>query len=251
MESSLFALTDRVALVTGSGRGIGKAIALGLADAGADVVVAARTVSEIESTASEIRAKGRRALAVPTDTRDSEQVSNLVHRTVQKMGSIDILVNNAGGTFAASFLDISERAWDAVMSENLRSTFLCIKAVGQEMVNRGGGNIINVSSMAGLGPWPRLGPYASAKAGIISLTQSLAVEWAPYHVRVNAIAPGFIVTRGTKEYLGEAQLRRIPLRRFGEPEDIAGAAIYLASRASDYVTGATIVINGGLTTLVD
>jgi len=253
---AMFSLAGKVAIVTGGGRGIGRAIALGLAQAGADVVVAARTAVEIEDTAAKIRGEGRKAVAIPTDVRNVEQVANMRDKTLDLFGRVDILVNNAGSTFYAPALKMSANAWEAIIRENLNSVFFCSRLVGEVMVRQKSGNIINISSVVGLGPFPGGAHYAAAKAGIISLTKTLAVEWAPYNVRVNAIAPGFIVTEGSdivaQERPGrrEAQLRRIPLGRLGKPEDIVGVTIFLASNASAYVTGETIVVDGALTTTV-
>lgn len=256
MVLAMFSLAGKVAIVTGGGRGIGRAIALGLAQAGADVVVAARTAVEIEDTAAKIRGEGRKAVAIPTDVRNVEQVANMRDKTLDLFGRVDILVNNAGSTFYAPALKMSANAWEAIIRENLNSVFFCSRLVGEVMVRQKSGNIINISSVVGLGPFPGGAHYAAAKAGIISLTKTLAVEWAPYNVRVNAIAPGFIVTEGSdivaQERPGrrEAQLRRIPLGRLGKPEDIVGVTIFLASNASAYVTGETIVVDGALTTTV-
>lgn len=250
MILSKFALTDRVAIVTGAGRGIGKGIALGFAQAGAHVVACARTVEQIEATAEEIRALGRKSLAIPTDVRESEQVDNMVSKTVEEFGRIDILVNNAGGLFVVAVLDMSERAWDAIIRENLKSVFLCSKAVAKVMVEQKKGSIVNLASMAGRTGSPGMAHYGAAKAGIINLTQSLSAEWAPYKIRVNAIAPGPVWTPGapivwpTPEVQAQV-VSRVLLGRFGQPEDIAAAAIYLASDASDWVTGQTFEINGG------
>lgn len=252
MEMSLFSLEGQVAIVTGAGRGIGKAIALGLADAGAEVVVAARTVSEIENTANEIIAKGRKALAIPADVRLSERVDNLMEKTVAQFGRIDILVNNAGGSFAASTLELNERGWDALMAENLRSVFLCSRAAAKVMIKNGKGSIINISSVAGFRPYSSNAAYGAAKAGVINLTMTLAIDLAPYGIRVNCIAPGPIVTeralqiRRFDRELMEGRLASIPLGRLGQTQDIIGAVIYLASEASSYVTGQTLIIDGGL-----
>lgn len=250
MILSKFALTDRVAIVTGSGRGIGKGIALGFAQAGAHVSGCARTVEEIEATADEIRALGRRSLAIRTDVRESEQVDEMVRKTVEEFGRIDILVNNAGGLFVVAVLDMSERAWDAIIRENLKSVFLCSKAVAKVMVEQRKGSIVNLASMAGRTGSPGMAHYGAAKAGIINLTQSLAAEWAPYKIRVNAIAPGPVWTPGAATVWPTPELQaqvvsRILLGRFGQPEDIAAVAIYLASDASDWVTGQTFDVNGG------
>jgi len=255
-DLSMFALTDKVAIITGGGRGIGRAIALGLARVGADVVVAARTAAEIEDTAAKVRNEGRKALAILADVQDVDQVTSLLDKTLDSFSRVDILVNNAGGTYPARVVDMSASVWEAQLKENLSSVFIWSKIIGEVMAKQKAGNIINMSSVAGLGPYPSIAPYAASKAGIISLTQTLAVEWAPYNIRVNAIAPGFIMTPAITKTapessdLRQSQLKRIPLGRFGKPEDIVGVAIFLASDASAYVTGETIVVNGGLTTTV-
>lgn len=251
MVLSSFSLTGRVAIVTGAGRGIGKAIALGLADAGADVVVAARTASDIEATAGEIAAKGRKALAVPTDVRQSDQVDNLVDKAVAQFGTIDILVNNAGGYFVASTTELSEGGWDAIIRENLKSVFLCSKAAAKVMMGQKKGNIINVASVVGFRAYSSNAAYGAAKAGIINFTKTLAVDLAPYNIRVNAIAPGFIATPGSLQLLEvdkglKAMVDRIPLGRLGQPEEVAQGIVYLASDASSYVTGQTLLVDGGV-----
>jgi NAD(P)-dependent dehydrogenase (short-subunit alcohol dehydrogenase family) len=189
MSSPPFSLEDKVAIVTGAGRGIGKAIALGMADAGAHVVAAARTAADIEATASEIVAKGRKALAVATDVRLNDQVTNLVDRTVNEFGRVDILVNNAGGSFIVSTMEMSEGGWDAIIRENLKSVFLCSKAAAKVMMNQKKGAIINIASVAGLRAYTPNAAYGVAKAGIVNLTKTLAIDLAPYNIRVNAIAP--------------------------------------------------------------
>jgi len=254
MSLSLFSLEGKVAIVTGAGRGIGKAIALGLADAGADVVVAARTASDIETIANEVTAKGRRALAVPTDVRFSDQVTNLIEKTMSKFGRIDILVNNAGGTFAAPTMELSEGGWDAIVRENLKSVFLCSKAAARVMTEQKKGSIISIASVAGLKAYLNNAAYGAAKAGIINFTKTLSVDLASCNIRVNAIAPGFIATHGALQFQKDVPTERMqrrlastPLGRFGQPEEIVGGVIYLASDASSYVTGQTLVIDGGLT----
>lgn len=244
-----FALTDRVAIVTGGGRGIGKGIALAFAEVGADVVVAARTVAEIEATAAEIRLLGRKALAIPTDVRQGDQVANMVNKTMEEFGRIDILVNNAGGNFYKPFLELSEGGWDATIKINLKSVFLCTQAVGKIMVEQRRGSIINIASVAGFGPDTLSPAYGVAKAGVINLTQTLGLDWGPYHVRINAIAPGWVKNPRYQIDEEQRQLRisAIPLGRQGEPSDIAAGAIFLASDASEWVTGATLVMDGGPT----
>ena len=247
----MFSLEGRVAIVTGASRGIGKTLALGLAQAGADVVVAARTADRLDRTADEIRVLGRRALAIPTDVRINEQVINMVEKTLEEFKRVDILVNNAGSGFFSPTIKVSEGGWNAIMRENLTQYFLCCKAVAETMMEQVQGSIINISSVESLRATISNPAYAASKAGINSLTQSLAVEWAPHHIRVNAIIPGHIGTRGVLKILDEHSnlqdmLERVPLGRIGQPEDIVGATVYLASDASSYVTGTTIHLNGGL-----
>ncbi|MBI4188006.1 MAG: glucose 1-dehydrogenase [Chloroflexi bacterium] len=257
MSLSMFDLTDRVAIVTGSGRGIGKAIALGFADAGANVVVCARTLADIEDTAARVRAKGRKALAVVTDTRNVDQVASMVQKALAYFGKIDILVNNAGGGVGGD-VDIRRMTfedWKAAIDLNLNSTFICTKAVSEHMIKRKTGNIINMSSIVGTGPFGVYTNYSAAKAAIISFTQLQAIPFAADNIRINAIAPGYIETSSAlaQRIKNDAEFRktfleRIPLGRIGKPEDVVGAAIYLASDASSYVTGSTIVVSGAIST---
>ena len=251
----MFSLTGKVAIVTGAGKGVGQAIALGFAQAGADVVVAARTVADIEDTAAKIKVEGRKALAIPTDVRNVDQVTNMLHKTLDLFSRVDILVNNAGGMVATPAIHMSADAWEETIKENLTSIFICSRIVGELMAAQKGGNIINIGSTYGLGPSTSNAAYGAAKAGTISLTKSLAVDWARYNIRVNAIAPGCIETPATHGLYQDpkarqARLKMIPLGRIGKPADIVGVAIYLASDASAYVTGETIVVNGGLTSTV-
>ena len=252
--SSPFSLEGKVAIVTGSGRGIGKALALGLAQAGADVVVLARTAADIENTAGEVRSLGRRALAVPTDVRSGDQVAGMVEATLKEFGRVDILVNNAGASFLTPTLELSEGGWDALVRENLKTPFLCAKAVAGAMMSQGKGSIINISSTEGMRSAATCAAYAAAKAGVINLTRSLAVEWAP-HIRVNCICPGFIENPGLPRALEadgglKEKLSRVPLRHMGKPEDIVGGVVYFASDASSYVTGALLAIDGGFTSVL-
>ena len=213
------------------------------------MVVADKDVGLGEIVVGEIEALGRTALLSKVDVRESEQVSEMVQGCMLKFGRVDILVNNAGGFFVAPVMEISEKGWDAVVRLNLKSTFLCSKAVAGIMMEKKKGVILNIASSSGEGPSPGSAHYGAAKAGVISLTQTLAVEWAPY-VRVNAIAPGVIATPGTR-FIWEDETRRariesgVPLGRYGQPEDIAAAALYLVSDASDYVTGQVLDVNGG------
>jgi len=251
--NSLFSLEDRVAIVTGGGRGTGRGIALELAKAGADVVVAARTAESIEGVATEIRHLGRKALAVPTDVRLTEQVANLVKRTLEEFRRIDILVNNVGASFLKPALELSERGFDSLLRENLTGCFLCCKAVAETMIKQGKGSIINIASTEGLRAAPTNPAYGAAKAGVINLTQSLAVEWAPHNIRVNTVVPGFIETAFPYS-LEVPHLRdlfdRVPLKRAAKIEEIGAAAVYFASDAANCVTGAMIVIDGGMNCLL-
>lgn len=257
MDASIFALTDRVAIVTGSGQGIGKAIALCFADFGANLVIVERVAETRENTAAEIRAKGRKALALDVDVRDSDQVANMVSRTLAEFSRIDVLVNNVGGEFIAPFLDYSEKGWDAIVRQNLKSNFLCTQAVGRVMVEQKKGCIVNIASLAGINPLPLHGPYSAAKAGIISLTRYLCSEWGRHNIRVNAIAPGDTLTPGVMAIIGkqpeilEERLKKIPLGRFGQPEDVARAALFLASDAAAHISGVTLPVDGGQLTVFD
>lgn len=250
--SSLFSLEGKVAVVTGASKETGKTIAIEMAKAGADVVVSARTVEGIEKAAAEIRGLGRRSLAVPTDVREATQVDNMVQKALESFGRVDILVNNAGSDFMAPALELSEKGWDAMVRLNLKSHFICSKAVIGTMIKQGGGNIVDIASTEGLRAAPSNPAYGAAKAGLINLVKTLAVEWAQYNVRVNAVAPGFIETPVLPMALeGYPHLRdiygRIPLRRATRQTEVAAAVIYLASDAAACTTGITIAVDGGMT----
>jgi len=247
-----FSLAGQVAVVTGGKRGIGKAIALAFAEAGADVAVCGRMVKdgELEAVAKEIRRLGRRSLAIKADTSRKADVDNLVQKIVAEFGAIDILVNNAGIVNVAPLLDMSEADWDEVINIDLKGYFLCSQAVGKRMVERRKGNIINIASIFGLKTVPTRGAYSVAKAGVIMLTRVLARELGAYSIRANAIAPGMVRTEFSREgWTNPEILKRAnaetPLGRIAETDDIVGAALFLASDASNYVTGHTIVVDGG------
>jgi 7-alpha-hydroxysteroid dehydrogenase len=243
-----FSLKGKVAVVTGAGRGIGQGIALGFAEAGADVVCTARTADQIEATAAQVRQSGRKALAVACDVRDTDQVNTMVHAATQEFGHIDILVNNAGGGLFRSVMGASQRSFESDLRTNLISAFLCIKAIAPLMQKQKSGSIINISSRESQMPSLGMGAYGAAKAGINSITKTLAWELAPY-VRVNAILPGSVLTPTNVDFLGSVKdllVEATPVGRTGKPEDIALAAIYLASSASEWVTGKLLEVDGGM-----
>jgi NAD(P)-dependent dehydrogenase (short-subunit alcohol dehydrogenase family) len=250
-----FSLNGKVALITGGSRGIGKATALGFARAGADVAIASRKLPDLEQVADEIRGLGRKALPVAAHVARLEEIKNLVQTVNKEFGRIDILVNNAGTSPALSpMLDLEERLWDSIMNLNLKGVIFLSQAVARIMKEHDGGTIINVASIAGFRHEPNIGVYSISKSAVVMATKIMAEEWAKYNIRVNAIAPGHIHTRlgdsifeAVPEYKKEF-LDRIPMRRIGDPDEIVGAMIYLASDASSYVTGTTIVVDGGTLT---
>lgn len=243
-----FSLKDKVAIVTGAGRGIGQGIAVGFAEAGADVICTSRTMEQIEETAARVRQRGRKALALACDVRDADQVENMVKSTIQEFGRIDILVNNAGGGLFRSVMGASQRSFESDLRTNLTSVFLCIKAVAPIMLEQKSGSIVNISSREGQIPALGMGAYGAAKAGVNNLTKTLAWELAP-HIRVNSILPGSVLTPTNIDFLGSVQdmlIEATPVKRTGTPEDIALAAIYLASSASGWVTGKLLEVDGGM-----
>jgi len=240
-----FKLQGKVALVTGGGRNLGKVIALLLAEAGADVAVTSRTISETQKTVEEIRQKGQKALAFSMDVTDFTQVEKVTKQVASEFGRIDILVNNAATRSFKSLLEMSEDEWRGVIDTNLTGAFLCCKAVGPFMVQQGGGRVINISSGLGFHGAVNRTAYCASKGGLILLTRALALEWAPYNIFVNSVAPGLLTTApGSKEVL-EARATKIPLKRMGRPDEIAPLIVYLASEACTYMTGETILVNGG------
>ncbi|MBI5966298.1 MAG: SDR family oxidoreductase [Deltaproteobacteria bacterium] len=256
MGGNLFSLKGKVALITGGSRGIGRAIALAFAEAGADVVVCSRNKKppELEKVAEEIRAMGRKALAIPAHVGKKEDVQNLVQKTLQEFGRIDILVNNAGGNPVLSTLvSLEEEAFEKVMEVNLKGAFLMTKAVAREMIKQGGGRIINISSISGLrARADGTGAYCISKAAMNMMTQVLARELAPHNILVNAIAPGSIKTEFSRVNWTDPERRaqritEIELKRFGEPEEVMGLALFLASAASSFITGEIIRVDGGQT----
>ena len=241
--------TDKTAIVTGAGSGIGKAIALELATRGCDVAVCGRRLEPVQATAAEITALGRRAYAASADVSNGESVTAFVADVLKAFGHIDILVNNAGLTRDNLLIRMSEEEWDAVLGTNLKGAFLFAKAVARPMMKQRSGAIVNISSVVGLIGNPGQCNYAASKAGLIALTQSLAKELASRNIRVNAVAPGFIVSQMTDalpDDLKSAMLAQIPAGRFGQVTDIAKAVAFLAGPDASYITGQTLSVNGGL-----
>ncbi len=251
METSYLSLAGKIALVTGGSRGIGKAIALTFADAGADVVIASRKLPDLEKVAADITATGRKVLCVPTHTKKVEDLENLVQKTMDEFARIDVLVNNAAtNPGMGPIVDTEESVYDHIMDTNLKGYFIMSKLVGRIMRDQKSGNIINVSSAGGVSPAEGLGPYCISKAGINMLTKQMALEMGPYNVRVNAIAPRIVKTDFSKalwtnEKLMEREFKFTPLKCVATPEEIAQTALYLASSATNYMTGHILVINGG------
>jgi dehydrogenase/reductase SDR family protein 4 len=247
-----FSLKGKVALVTGGSRGIGKAIAVGVARAGADVVLASRKLPDLEEVAKEIKGLGRKSVAVAAHVGRLEEINNLVTKVKEEFGRIDILVNNAGtNPTMDQAMEIEERAWDSIMNLNLKGLFFLSQAVAKLMKEQGGGKIINVASIEGITPGI-LPVYAISKAGVIMATKVMAQQWAKYGIRVNAIAPGLTRTRFSEALWSNpdilsAAMMMTPMARVAEPEEMVGAVIFLASDASGYVTGQVLAVDGGAT----
>jgi 7-alpha-hydroxysteroid dehydrogenase len=247
-----FRLDGSVAVVTGSGRGIGRGIAIGLAECGADVVVTARRTNEIEAVVAEVEARGRRALGIAGDITDAEVVRDIVARTVAEMGRLDIWVSNAGGSEHKGnypTLEMPDEHWDAQFALNLRPHFVAAKACAPVM--QPGSSIIGISSTTTLGPSPRYAAYGAAKAAMNHLTRTLSIDLAPKRIRANAIAVGIVPTEslftigGADDEALAAMTKSVPLGRLGDPADVAAAVVYLSSPAGEWVTGQTLVVNGG------
>ena len=251
MGLELFSLENKVALVTGASRGIGRAIAIGFAEAGADVAVAARNEEDLKTLAKEIEALGRKSLVIPTDVTQRDQIETMITRTVEELGGLHVLVNNAGGTrFMSPIVGLRPDGWDKALALNLDSVFHATQLGAQAMLAGGGGSIIQISSVAGINGAPTLSYYSAAKGGVRLLSQAVAKELATSNIRVNSIAPGWVATDLNAFAHNDENLRKsieesVPMNRFAEPEEIVGAAIFLASDAASYVTGTTLVIDGG------
>jgi 2-deoxy-D-gluconate 3-dehydrogenase len=243
-----FDLSGKVAIVTGANTGIGQAIAVALAEAGADVALAGR--SRADDTAEQVRAAGRRAALIEADLSTVAPVGAVVDETLAELGGLDILVNNAGIIRRADAAEFSEEDWDSVIDTNLKSLFFLCQAAGRRMIGQGSGKIVNIASLLSFQGGIRVPSYAAAKSGVAGLTKALANEWAGRGVNVNAIAPGYIATNNTAalqadETRNRQILERIPAGRWGDPKDIAGAAVFLASPAADYINGHVLAVDGG------
>ncbi|MEO6468383.1 MAG: glucose 1-dehydrogenase [Acidimicrobiia bacterium] len=250
MITDRFDLTGRVAIVTGAGKGIGAGCALGLAEAGADVALAARTASDLDAVAARITALGRRAIAVPTDVTDAEQLQTLVTRTVEELGRVDVLVNNAGGWDPRAVMATSPRNVEAAFKFNVLAAFTLTQLCVPHMVEGGGGSVVNISSRAASMVQPCFVAYATAKAALSMMTRAMAPELAPA-IRVNAIEVGGVETAALEHVLTDDSVRHqlesgTPMQRIGQPEDIAAAVLYLASDAASWVTGKIFEVDGGV-----
>jgi len=253
MNLNRFSLNGKVALITGGRRGIGKTIALAFAEAGADIAICDIVIEdgELKNVAHEIETFGRKVMIQKTDTSKKSEVENLVEEITKKFGAIDILVNNAGIIIRSPILKMAEHDWDRLFEIDLKGYFLCAQAVGRRMVERRNGVIINIASQYAFKVSPEMGPYAVVKAGVVMLTRALAQELGPYGIRVNAIAPSMVRTEFSRQSWSDPEnLKKIeasiPIGRVAETDDLVGAALLLASDASQYITGHTIVIDGGI-----
>lgn len=247
-----FSLAGRVALVTGASRGLGRVIALALAEAGVDLALVARSIEKLESVAQEVQAIGRRAVVYAADLAKLDELKRMVEQVYADFGKVDVLVSNAGiSPIWKRSNEVTEDEWDAIMTTNVKATFFLCTDVGARMAEQGGGSIITLASVAAVVGTPRMAVYGASKAAVAQLTRTLALEWANRHVRVNAIAPGYMSTDMTSGVLdhpfwGEKIRQATPMGRPGNPEEIAGIAVYLASDASSYATGQLFLVDGGI-----
>jgi NAD(P)-dependent dehydrogenase (short-subunit alcohol dehydrogenase family) len=251
MKTPNFDLSGKVAIVTGGGTGIGQGMAIALAQGGADVIVASRNPAHLADTISQIEAAGRRGLALQVDVQDVSQIYSMVEESLKAFGKIDILVANAGVNRRILAVDITEEDWRYIVDTNLKGAFFTCQAVAKQMIPRGKGKIITIGSLTAFMGYPKVGPYAASRGGLVQLTKVMAVEWAPYNINVNIVSPGWYNTPLTAAVFSDPDWvrrtsNRIPLGRTGTPEDLAGIVVFLASDASDYITGEMIFVDGGI-----
>jgi NAD(P)-dependent dehydrogenase (short-subunit alcohol dehydrogenase family) len=245
-----FSLRGKTAVVIGASRGLGLGMARALAEAGADLALVARTVSSLDELAKEIKALPRRCLILPRDVSKLSEIQSMASQVIEAFGKIDILINSQGAQVRKPVFEMTEQDWDGLMAVNLKSVFFSCQAVGKEMARLGKGKIINVASLTSVIGLPNISIYGAGKGGVAQLTKALAVEWAPYHINVNAVLPGYYKTALTEDLFKNEErakwvLSRIPLGRTGLPEDLAGTVVFLSSEASDYITGQIVPVDGG------
>lgn len=250
MSYSPFELSNRVAVVIGGTSGIGRAIALGLADAGADVIPTSRRLDQVVAAAQEVETRGRRTLRVASDVSDRNSLQHVLDEAIKTFGKVDILVNSAGRTKRGPSVDVSEEDWNSILDTNLTGTLRACQVFGRHMLEREYGSIVNIASLSTFVALYEVAAYSASKAAVASLTKSLAIEWSQRGVRVNAIAPGVFRTPLNEKLLDETErgrefLLRTPMRRFGKVEELAGAAIFLASDAASFVNGEILAVDGG------
>jgi 2-deoxy-D-gluconate 3-dehydrogenase len=245
-----FSLTGKTAIVIGASRGLGQGMAWALAEAGADLALIARTASSLDELAKEVKGLNRKCLTFPNDISRPSEIQTVVNRVIETFGKIDILINSQGTQVRKPAFEMTEQDWEGLISVNLKSVFFSCQAVGRQMAKQGKGKIINVASLTSMIGLPNISIYGASKGGVAQLTKALAVEWAPHHINVNAVLPGYYKTALTEDLFKNEEkakwvLSRIPLGRTGLPEDLAGTVVFLSSEASDYITGQIIPVDGG------
>ncbi len=250
MRLADFSLTGKVVVVTGAGRGLGKAIAAGMAGAGADVVAVSRTAAELDVIVKEVQELGCRALPVPADITRIGDIDLVIERALAEFGRIDVLVNNAGKNILESAVDVTEEAWDSVMNLNLKASFFLAQRAGRVMIQQRGGKIVNITSQMSQVGFYKRAAYCASKGAVAQYTKVLAIEWAEHGINVNCVAPTFVETAMTAPMLADESFRhevlsRIPMGKLAQPRDVVGAVVYLSSSAADFVTGHTLLVDGG------